>query len=199
MMSPASSYEAMMSPGSISLAASDDVALASSVASAPPAMRSLAAAVPSQPQPGSGLKRFYEKWPDCRPPEADIPFSQPEPSSMQVPPAGATMGIDQGFSMMPAIMQVPLAGATMGTDQARDDPAVAPANMQVPLEGATVASAQAPSYVPNMHGPPADATVSTAQASTPAAGYQAEPNNQFPEVQATSVDASPSAVAPLSG
>merc|ERR1719182_817747 len=126
MMSPASSYEAMRSPGSISLAASDDVALASSVASAPPAMGSLAAAVPSQPQPGSGLKRFYEKWPDCIPPEADIPFSQPEPSNMQVPPAGATMGIDQArdhpsgeaFSMPPADMQVPPAGATMGIDQA---------------------------------------------------------------------------------
>merc|ERR1719174_3113843 len=160
MMSPASSYEAMMSPGSISLAASDDVALASSVASAPPAMRSLAAAVPSQPQPGSGLKRFYEKWPDCIPPEseipfsqpdasnmqeADIPFSQPEPSNMQVPPAGATMGIDQGFSMTPADMQVPIAGATVAMDQAH--PSVAPAsyvpNMEVPLAGATMGTDQA--------------------------------------------------------
>merc|ERR1719161_2028573 len=129
MMSPASSYEAMMSPGSISLAGSDDVALASSVASAPPAMRSLAAAVPSQPQPGSGLKRFYEKWPDCRPPESEVPFSQPEASSMQVPPAGATMGIDHARdhpTMAPADMQVPIAGATVAIDQAF--PSVAPAS-----------------------------------------------------------------------
>lgn len=131
---------------------------------------------------------------------------------MEVPLAGATMGTDQARDY-PAVapanipVQVPLEGATVASAQAH--PSVAPAsyvpNMQVPLAGATMGTDQArdgpsvapTSYVANINGPLADATVSTAQASTPAAGYQAEPNNQFPE--ATSVDASPSAVAPLSG